>query len=253
MEETYHLEDKLYREVIRKSNKSVIERINQIEDEQNEYREYIETWIHEVKAPLTALYLMCENTSNLNEMRGELNKLENYIDLALFYARSDNVHKDYFIKQTDLELLATSIIRENKQLFIGNQFSVDVDIGEKLVYTDEKWLGFILKQILLNCVKYRSGSSNFIRIYTEPKKNAVCLIIEDNGIGIASHEVGRIFEKGFTGSNGRNSVMAKSTGIGLYLCRKLCGKMDIGIGVESVEGEYTKIILTFPVSDFYEI
>ena len=280
MEVKHHLEDQLYREVILKSNKAVIEKINQIEKEQNDYREYIETWIHEVKQPLTAMLLMCENHKNemTRNFRLELKKLENYVDLALFYARSDDVYQDYIIKQVDLEQIAIQMVQKDKAFFIEHQFSVDLDIMEKIVYTDEKWLQFILRQILLNAVKYRKGDSGKIQIYSQAKKcqaagsasaaqmgeypafsqNAVCLVIEDHGIGIPAHELGRIFEKGFTGSNGRRDVTSlskpvmhqESTGIGLYLCKKLCGKMDIGMEAESNEGEFTRIILVFPVGVF---
>jgi len=315
MEVTHRLEDQIYREIIRKSNKAVIERINQIEDEQNEYREYIETWIHEVKAPLTAMYLLCgkEEIAQLasarcwqtrsdeldegEQARGDennfllqLKKLENYIDLALFYARSDDVYKDYLIKETDLEQVVVNVLREDKLIFTRNNFSIDVDVKEKVVYTDAKWVQFVLRQVLLNCVKYGvttppdsrtkyglgtpSKEGNCIRISSELRKKAVNLIIEDNGIGIPESELGRIFDKGFTGSNGRRGSEAdggrredeaddglrgseadaarKSTGIGLYLCKKLCDKMGIGITAESIKGKYTRIILTFPVGNFHK-
>jgi len=332
MEVTHRLEDQIYREIICKSNKAVIERINQIEDEQNEYREYIETWIHEVKAPLTAIYLMCGSGEIAGQARNDddglgagvqtrddglgvgeqtrddrlgegeqtrddestfllqLKKLENYIDLALFYARSDDVYKDYLIKETDLEQVVVNVLREDKLIFTRNQFSIDVDVTEKVVYTDAKWVQFVLRQVLLNCVKYRGGiaqlasarcwqarndeleewiasskaprndelaEGNFVRIYTHAKKNAVNLIIEDNGIGIPESELSRIFDKGFTGSNGRRGAntdgVQKSTGIGLYLCKKLCDKMGIGISAESIEGKFTRITLTFPTNKHHEM
>jgi signal transduction histidine kinase len=138
----------------------------------------------------------------------------------------------------------------------------DIDIKDKKVYTDEKWLQFILHQILLNCVKYQSAipgdvstdrMAAEIRIFSQSMKIAVSLMIEDNGSGIPAHELGRIFEKGFTGSNGRQASGQQATGMGLYLCAKLCTKMGIGIEAESVFKEYTRIILTFPVSEFLNL
>lgn len=293
MESTDRLDDQIYREIIRKSNKAVIEKINQIEDEQKNYREYIETWIHEVKAPLTAMILMCDNlTASANiltstnpdfpnhlpdthnfrdKLKRELKKLENYVDLALFYARSDHVHQDYLIKKIDLAQTITQVLQNEKYFFIEHQFSISLNITDETVYTDEKWFQFILKQILLNAIKYRKNDSGEINIYSQAislptidsnissalirndlRNRAVRLIVEDHGIGIPEHELGRIFEKGFTGSNGRKGKK-ESTGIGLFLCKKLCDKMDIGITAESKEAEFTRIIFTFPVSEYYGI
>lgn len=258
--DSFRLEDKLYREMICRSNKSVIERIRRIEEEQKEYKEYIESWVHEVKAPITSIALICENgrrkgiaertAADAREAFGAVNlenqRLENYVDMVLYYARSEEVYKDYLIQETNLQEIVYEVLEKNRLLMIQNQVRAEVSAQER-VYTDRKWIAFILNQLLLNSVKYRSEQPVF-HIYTEREKDGVILVLEDNGSGIRPEEISRIFEKGFTGSNGRSHE--RSTGMGLYLCRKLCEKLGIGIRAESEYGKGTKLILEFPVSRY---
>jgi len=239
----------LVRRTVVKHFKAVIERIHAIEEEKTEYREYIEGWVHEIKAPITGIELMCENEKNelTRRIRLENRKIENYVDMALYYARSDEVYKDYMIKKTDLGKVAAEAVQKNKQYLIQSKMRVEIDCKDS-AYTDEKWIGFILNQLILNSTKYRKGESPYIYIFTQRDENGTKLMVQDNGIGVKMEEKDRIFEKGFTGSNGRNTE--RSTGMGLYLCQKLCRKLGIGILAESKEGEGTKVILTFPVSSY---
>lgn len=254
---SYRLEDKLYREMIRRSNKSVIERIHQMEDAQKDYREYIENWVHEIKAPITSIALLCENGRKQEPTKDttkesfrilslENQKIENYVDMALYYARSEKVYKDYLIQKTDLQQVVSEVLAKNRLLLIQNQVRAEVDCKD-LVYTDRKWIGFILNQMILNSVKYRNESPIF-QIYTKKQEHGVVLVVKDNGIGIRPEELSRIFEKGFTGSNGRNHE--RSTGMGLYLCQKLCKRLGIGLRAESHYGEGTKMLLEFPISNY---
>lgn len=258
--ESFRLEDRLYRDMIRKSNKAVIERIRQIEDAQKDYREYIESWVHEIKAPITSISLLCDNRRHfsLKEEGGaekkedfctislETQRIENYVDMALYYARLENVYKDYLIRKTGLDEVVYEVLKKNRLLLIQNYVKADVNCEER-VYTDRKWIAFILNQMMLNSVKYRSELPVF-HIYTKREKNGVILIFEDNGTGIPGEEISRIFEKGFTGSNGRNHE--RSTGMGLYLCHKLCDKLGIGISAESEYGKGTRMLLEFPISNY---
>ena len=251
---SFRLEDCIYQEIIRKSNKSVIEQIRQIEERQKEYQEYIESWVHEVKAPITGIASVCENHRKNDEGNKEAftdilqenRQIENYVDMVLYYARSENVYKDYFIALTDLADVAYEALSKNRLLFIQNQARAEVDCPD-LAYTDRKWLVFILNQMLLNSIKYRRENL-LVRIYTKADQDCVLMVVEDNGLGIPEAELSRIFEKGFTGSNGRR--VGVSTGMGLYLCHKLCEKLGIRISVESEYGKGTKMILTFPIGDF---
>ncbi len=258
--DSVRLEDRLYREIICRSNKSVIERIRQIEETQKEYKEYIESWVHEVKSPITSISLICANGQKKRSERRtsaevkeafqtiglENQRLENYVDMVLYYARSEQVWKDYLIQETDLEGIVYEALEKNKLLMIQNQVRAEVNVKER-AYTDRKWIGFILNQMFLNSVKYK-GNQPVFHIYTERKKEGVLLILEDNGVGILPEELSRIFEKGFTGSNGRN--YGRSTGMGLYLCRKLCDKLGIGLRAESEYGGGTRMILEFPISNY---
>lgn len=249
---SFRLEDCIYQEMIRKSNKSVIERIRQIEEQQKEYQEYIESWVHEVKAPITGIASICENRRKNQDSRDytdimqENQQIENYVDMVLYYARSENVYKDYFIAQTDLADVVYEALSKNRLLFIQNQARAEVDCPD-WAYTDRKWLVFILNQLFLNSIKYHKGNL-FVKIYTEAKKDSVLLVVQDNGLGIPEAELSRIFEKGFTGSNGRR--VGVSTGMGLYLCHKLCGKLGIRISAESECGKGTKMVLEFPKGTF---
>lgn len=167
MPDSCRMEDGIYRELIRKSNKAVIERIHAIEEEKTEYREYIEGWVHEIKAPITGIELMCENEKNelTRRIRLENRKIENYVDMALYYARSDEVYKDYMIRKTDLGKVAAEAVQKNKQYLIQSKMRVEIDCKDS-AYTDEKWIGFILNQLILNSTKYRKGESPYIYIKT---------------------------------------------------------------------------------------
>ncbi len=248
------LEDRLYNKMMHLSNKSVIEKIRKIEDAQRDYREYIESWVHEIKTPITGIALICENRrrheavtqENLREISLENQKIENCVDKVLYYARMENVYKDFLIQKTDLQKTAEEVLAKNRLLLIRHQVRAEVHCGD-MVYTDGKWISFILNQMIGNSVKYRSESPVFL-IYTEREKDGVRLTIEDNGVGILPEELSRIFEKGFTGSNGRSHKQA--TGIGLYLCKRLCERLEIGLSVQSQPGRGTKMTLDFPVSNY---
>lgn len=273
MPRSFRLEDRLYRELIHRSNKSVLERIRKLEDTQKEYREYIEGWVHEIKAPILNIFLFCENykenpvnsaninssfyntesysTDKIRKIFKETRKIENYVDMALYYARSDDVYKDYLIKETGLQQAAQEILTKNKYYLIQNKICAEVHCTDT-VYTDIKWISFILNQLVLNAVKYRNNEQPKIWIYTQKQDHSVLLITEDNGIGICAQDLPRIFEKGFTGSNGRinEKLQQRSTGMGLYLCKKLCTKLGIQIYALSEEGRGSKLILEFPVSNY---
>lgn len=253
--DSWRLEDALYREILRCSGKSVIEKIHILEDEAKEYREYMESWIHEVKTPITAMSLICENHRDTytDRMKYELGKVENEVERVLYFARSEQVYQDYMIREVNLREVVLAAIRRNKQYLIAADISIELKVEDRPVHTDGKWVEFLLNQIIGNSIKYKrkDGAGGVITISTQTAGSQVSLILEDNGIGIPADDRKRIFDKGFTGSNGRSR--GSSTGIGLYLCRKLCDKLEIGLRAESEEGAYTRMILTFPDSDHMRI
>lgn len=243
---SYRLEDKLYRQILSCSNKSVVDAVHHLEREHSEYKDFIENWIHEVKVPITAMNLICDNVKN-NETRRiklQLSLLENDVEKALFYARSDRVYQDYFIRQIRLDQVVYDVIERNQMYLRMNHMTVEVQVGDTSVYCDDKWLAFMLGQLFINAVKYRCEKDSRIIIRVIERDGQTILTVEDNGIGIKAAELGRVFQKGFTGTNGRQN--RQSTGIGLYLCKKLCRKLDMGIDIQSEEGKYTKVILGFP-------
>ena len=253
MKPGYRLEDKLYWEVLRKSNKSVIEEIHKLENSQKEYKEYIESWIHEVKTPITAVRLLCENHKEdfTKNILSEMDEIENEVEKALYYVRMDQVYQDYLIHPTNLREIVLSAIRTEKRHFIQCGIQIDFNMTDTIVSTDEKWVEFIVKQIFSNSMKYRRAVGARLGIYVENGEKQKSLVVEDNGCGISEDEIGRIFEKGFTGQNGRMEN-SNATGIGLYLCQRLCEKLGIGLSCESEKEKYTRMILTFPDSDFYK-
>ncbi|MGM9534411.1 MAG: ATP-binding protein, partial [Intestinibacter sp.] len=214
-----------------------------------DYKDYIESWVHEIKLPITTMELICENNKNeiTRKLQTELSRIDNFVEIILYYARLDKVYKDYIIKEIDLSKVIYETITKNKTYFIQNKMMIDVNCSHT-VFSDKKWLAFIINQILINSTKYKREPVGKISIYTEAVKDGVKLYIEDNGIGIEKSEINRIFDKGFTGTNGRQNK--KSTGIGLYLSKKLCTKLGIEIYAESEINKYTRIILLFPKDDY---
>lgn len=254
MKPAHRLEDKLYWEILRKSNKSVIEKIHELEDSQKEYKEYLESWIHEIKMPITAAHLICENHKEEHTKRIllELDKIENDVEKILYFVRMEQVYQDYLIHPVNLRKVVMSAIRAEKRRFIQYGLQIELKMEDTVVSTDEKWVEFILKQIFSNSMKYRKSTGAVLNIYTEKGEKQKSLILEDNGCGISEEDMGRIFEKGFTGKNGRMEN-SHATGMGLYLCKRLCEKLGIGIFCESEPGIYTRMILTFPDSDYNQI
>ena len=230
--------------------KSMLENVNKYKYLQEDYKEYIELWIHEIKIPIATSKMIVENnksevTKSIDE---ELDKIENYIEQALYYARSNTVEKDYIIKKNNLKDIVSSTILKNKTTLIQNNVKIEMENLEEEVYTDSKWCVFILSQIIQNAIKYSKEQNKEIKLYAENKKENVILYIKDNGIGIDKAEIGRVFEKGFTGTNGRQEK--KSTGIGLYLCKKLCDKLCIGLEIASEKEIGTEVKLIFPKNSF---
>ena len=244
------IEAEPYYYLLKKSSKSMREEINKEKLRLKNYKEYIEQWVHEVKTPISLIKLIEENnrTTKSSAILMQLEEIDRYIEQALFYARSEEVDKDYLIKEISLQNCVNTVITRNKQGFILNNIDIEIYNIDSMVYCDSKWLEFILNQIIVNAIKYRSNEGAIVKIYVSDVKNGIKLIIEDNGIGIASDELDRVFEKGFTGNVGR--INNKSTGIGLYLCKKLCDKLGLIIDIESEISSYTKVSITFPIGSF---
>ena len=245
------VEGKILKEVMQEAGKSMLENVNNYKNLQEDYKEYIELWIHEVKIPIAASKMIIENnkTNVTKSIEEELDKVENYTEQALFYARSNAVEKDYVITKTNLKEIVNGAILKNKTTLLNEKIALDLKNLEQEVYTDSKWATFIVNQIIQNSIKYSRKDDKKIEIYAEPKSDKVILYIKDNGIGIKKGEITRVFEKGFTGENGR-LIGKKSTGIGLYLCKKLCDKLGLGIELNSERDKGTEVRIIFPKNSY---
>lgn len=248
IEEGTFTESKLIYDVICKSNKAMNDEIGEFKRGINDYKEYIELWVHEIKTPIATCKLLIENNeSPLTEsIREEVCKLENYIDQALFYTRSNTIEKDYIIKEMSLSSCVNKVLNNNADSLIKKRVKISLGDLEKKVYSDSKWIEFILGQIISNSIKYMNKEHKELKIYCSEGSKYVILNIEDNGAGISEKDISRVFDKGFTGENGRK--FGKSTGIGLYLCKKLCKKLGLDITLISEEGKFTRVSIIFPIN-----
>lgn len=226
------------------------ENVKHYREIQEEYREYIETWVHEIKTPIASAKLILENdNSNLSErINYEMKRVEGFIEQVLYYARSSDVSKDYIIKEFSLRSVVMKSVKSNSRDFINKNIKLDIRGIEGNIFSDEKWVEFIINQIIINAVKFSIPNEGKVSIYSKVNENNIILTIEDNGVGINEKDIDRVFEKGFTGENGRK--FGKSTGIGLYLCKKLCDKLGIGISLNSKENIGTKVNIVFPQGKF---
>ena len=171
-----------------------------------------------------------------------------FIEQVLYYARSSDVRKDYIIKEFSLRTVVMKAIKSNSRDFINKNIKLNIKEIQGSIFTDEKWIEFIINQIIINAVKFSDANKGEVSIYSKVNENNIILTIEDNGVGISEKDLDRVFEKGFTGENGR--IFGKSTGIGLYLCKKLCDKLGIGISLSSKQGKGTRINIIFPQGKF---
>ena len=244
-------EANILEDITRDIGKSMLENVNKYKYLQEDYKDFIELWIHEIKIPIATSKMIVENNKNeiTESINEELDKIDNYTEQALFYARSNTVEKDYIVRKIQLKEIVNSSILKNKTQLIQNKISINTKNLDEIVYTDSKWCIFIINQIIQNSIKYSKSENRQIEIFSEEKKENIILHIKDNGIGIKDSEITRVFEKGFTGENGRITGK-KSTGIGLYLCKKLCDKLCIGLELNSKKDEGTEVKLIFPNNSF---
>lgn len=262
MEKPLRADDQVFYQILKQSGKSMLEQVAAVKRQRLEYREYIEQWVHEMKTPITAMRLLCENhrLPLTKELLLQLEKMNRFTEQVLYYARSEHTEKDYSVREIRLFDVVHQAIAENKHLLLQCSAQIKLEETEETVFSDEKWLCFILNQLIVNAVKYRSKEP-VLCFFTEKSSsgrqngNEIILGIKDNGIGIDAQDLPRIFEKGFTGANGRSLSRDSSpgpsqnaTGMGLYLCKRLCDKLGIGISVSSSQAG-TTLRLSFHVND----
>ena len=251
LEEPQFMDGRILYECLSEVDKSMTDEISVYRRAQQEYKEYVEMWVHEVKTPLASANLILDNhpSATSTPLKEELKKVERFVEQALFYAKSNTVEKDYIINKLTLSKPVHAVVKKHAASFIYRHITLTLDNLEQTVYADGKWLEFILDQIIVNALKYCDDHGT-ITISANKEEQQVCLRISDNGCGISAADLPSIFEKCFTGSNGRSHE--KSTGIGLYLCAKLCAKMYLGIRAESTPQQGTTMIITFPLGSHYQ-
>lgn len=245
------IEGQLFHDFLYEIDKSMYEEIELYKGSVNDFKEYIEMWIHEVKLPISSSVLILHNNKpdGYKKLKPQIDKIENYVDQVLYYVRSENAEKDYLIKHCKLQEIINNVIRKNKDSLILKHISIEIDKANKIILSDGKWVEFILNQIVSNSIKYAKDKNPHIIFKTKNVDNKIILCIEDNGLGISESDLPRVFEKSFTGENGRTNV--NSTGMGLYLSKKLCYKLGHSIHIESKKDSFTRVSITFISDEYY--
>ena len=240
-----------YQELLRSLYITLQQQINELENGQVEQAEYFTMWVHQIKTPISAMRMLLQTMEEeypeekkLRELKAELFRIEQYVEMALQFTRISAKTTDFVIGEVALDKVVREAIHKYARLFVRKKIKLELSPIDAQVLTDEKWLEFVIEQVLSNAIKYTAGGT--ISIYqkiavTGEKKEVKELIIEDTGIGIAPEDLPRIFEKGYTGYNGHADK--RSTGIGLYLCRKIMRKLSHEITIESEIGVGTKVHL----------
>ena len=253
LEEPEFLDGKFFYDALYKIDKSMMENINNYRNETEDFKEYVEMWIHEIKIPIAGLMLMYHNNKTVNKnFLDQLNSLDNLTDQILYYVRSNYAEKDFLIKEASMDKIINEVLLKNKDSILENHIDVTVDVKNVKVLTDSKWLVFILNQIINNSIKYSDNSrKSYIMFYIEDNEKETTLHIKDNGIGVNASDLKHVFDKSFTGENGRK--MRNSTGFGLYISKKLIEKLGHKISATSEENKYFEIAITFGKNDLYKI
>lgn len=223
--------------------------ITEAQTEFSAYREYIELWIHEVKTPISAAKLTIArlNGDEADTLSRDIERIESQVEQALFYARMSNLESDYSLRAIPLKQIVRDSIKQYRNMLISAKINIDIHIeDDEQVITDEMWLRFIISQILGNSLKYGASAIDIGTSLVDagtPREHTT-LSIQDNGWGIPEKDMPRIFERAFTGTNGR--TQGNATGMGLYLIANMCERMNMSVSVESEEGAGTKVVLSFP-------
>lgn len=242
LEEPENMTELQYQEFIREISEEKVKQQNEVAGKAKEQKEYYTMWVHQIKTPIAALRLLLQEKStevDTAEEQDELFRIEQYVEMALQYVRLDAESTDFLIKKVDIDTVIKEVVHKYARLFIRKKVKLQYNEIHTEVLTDEKWLGFVIEQLLSNAIKYSAQGT--VSIYMSAEHE---LVIEDNGIGIRTEDLPRVFEKGYTGYNGHSNK--HSSGIGLYLCNRITKKLSHGIRMESEIGKGTKVFIKFP-------
>ncbi len=208
-----------------------------------EKEDFFALWTHQIKTPIAALkLLLADEDPDIGASKRELFKIENYVEMALNYLRFEGMSGDMVLERIRLEPLVKQVVKKYSTIFIHKHLKVELSNLDVEVLTDEKWISFVLEQILSNALKYtqNGGVTIFVRKTSNPSE--IEIVVSDTGVGIKSGDLPRVFEKGYTGYNGR--IDKKASGLGLYLCKGVCDKLGHKIRIESEEGKGTEVTIT---------
>ena len=238
-----YLEEKTYQEMLQILQKKIFQLKQENQQKYNNTIDYYTKWVHQIKTPIAGLKLIIQNDYPDKKMLVELLKIEQYVNMALQYVRLDSIHHDLSFQKVSLDHLVSQEIKKQSLFFFQKNLKVDYQIKDLQILTDEKWSGFVIEQVLSNALKYTKEGS--ITFYNEGEK----LYIQDSGIGIKESDLPRVFEKGFTGFQGRNDK--KASGLGLYLCKNIFNQLDHLISIESKVGQGTTVCLDFSKKEIF--
>ncbi len=252
VEKPSFLEGQIFYNSLYEINKTMNEEIKKYKLSLEEFKEYIEMWVHEVKLPLSSILLMTYKKDDISKVIEPTKRIENFVEQVLYYARSENAEKDYIIKECDLREIVSKVVKKNKEIFILEKIEIKLEkLDNKKVLSDSKWLEFIINQIISNSLKYVDKEKSIITISSVENEKNIILKIQDNGIGIPKSDIKKVFDKSFTGENGRK--IQTSTGMGLYIAKQLCEKLGHKIEIESEQNKYTSVFITFNKNETYNI
>lgn len=222
------------------------EQLHTYENRQRDHITFIQQWVHQMKTPISVLHLMLqdEDDPKAESVREEVDRLKRGLETVLYLSRLDCFEQDFLIEPVSLRSLVQQALAENKRYFIRNQVFPQLQVDERWrVESDEKWLTFMLGQVLINAVRYSAGKSTKVTVRAYERGEQVVLEVQDYGIGIPPEDIRRVFQPYFTGENGRK--YAESTGMGLYLVKEIGKRLGHGVELDSVVGEGTTVRILF--------
>lgn len=249
-------EARLIIDTIKSKNKRLYENTHKLKEQLDELNEYITKWVHEIKIPISVCELIADrlednieiNSDVSENLRGEFARIKFLIEQVLYAGRASSYSEDLLINEVNIKQVVNEAVRKSAFFFISKRIDLKLRDMQFDVFTDKKWISYILQQILNNACKY-VGENGVVEIWCEEDEKLVKLSIKDNGVGILPQDINRVFDKGFTGSNGRKN--GKSTGMGLYFSKKMAKKLNHDIKVTSEVGKYTEFTMIFyKLSDY---
>ncbi|RDY26773.1 sensor histidine kinase [Romboutsia weinsteinii] len=241
-------EESIYIDIIKQYEKKCEQILNKNADRYEENQAIMNMWVHDIKMPISIIKLIIEQNevpsfeNTLDDIDNEVMRIENAVERVLYLSRLENFHRDFLVQSVNLEKIIREVIRKYSKYFISNKITLNLQALDYTVLSDKKWLLFIFDQLIGNALKY-TNKNDSISIFGTINNGFIEIHIKDSGCGIKKEDLNRVFEKGFTGSNGRNN--AKSTGLGLFLVKELCDKLEHKIKVNSIYGEFSEFIIYF--------